>query len=186
MNANKQGYKMRALGKKLCMLSLPWLLVACSSLPNPYSRPASEPATVGSKPTPSPKAADVQKTTKPAVTKPTTNKPVIKMSPPPKAKQPAVTDVDETAEAPAAVTALLERAALQLQQGNDKAAQASLERAIRIAPRYPQSYFQLAELRFQQGNYAQAKALAQKTLSLGPDWWLRRQAQDLVERSSAQ
>ena len=181
MNANKQGYKMRAFGKKLCLLSLPWLLVACSSLPNPYSRPANEPTTVGSKPTPLPKATDVRK-----ATKPTTSKPVIKISPPPKAKQPAVTDVDEAAEAPAAVTALLERAALQLEQGNDRAAQASLDRAIRIAPRYPQSYFQLAELRFQQGNYAQAKALAQKTLSLGPDWWLRRQAQDLVERSSAQ
>ena len=99
--------------------------------------------------------------------------------------KPKSAPVDETAEAPAAVIALLERAQQQERNGDEQAAVASLERAIRIAPRYPESYFRLGELRYKQGSYDQARSLAQKTLSLGADWWLRSQAQSLVERASA-
>lgn len=97
--------------------------------------------------------------------------------------QPAA--VNDAAEAPAAVTALLKRAQQQQHDGNEQAAAASLERAIRIAPRYPESYLRLGELRYQQGMYEQARALAEKALSLGADWWLRREAKSLVERASA-
>ena len=89
--------------------------------------------------------------------------------------------VDNAVKAPAAVLSLLARA----QQQEDKAAIVSLERAIRIAPRYPESYFRLGELRYAQGEYAQARSLAQKALSLGATGKLLTQAQSLVQRSSA-
>lgn len=93
--------------------------------------------------------------------------------------------VDDAATAPAAVITLLDRAQQQARNGDELAAVGSLERAIRIAPRYPESYFLLGELRYKQGNYDQARSLAQKVLSLGADWWLRRKAQSLVERASS-
>ncbi|MFT4837356.1 MAG: tetratricopeptide (TPR) repeat protein [Psychromonas sp.] len=66
-----------------------------------------------------------------------------------------------------------------------QAAASSLERAIRIAPRFPESYYRLGELRYQEGVYNQAVLLAQKALRLGAAGMLRRQAQDLVSKSGA-
>ena len=141
--------------KRIGVLCLPWFLVACGTIPVP---------------------APVNETVQP----PTSPQSVVK----PKVK-PKSAPVDDAAEAPAAVIALLDRTQKQVRNGDEQAAVASLERAIRIAPRYPESYFRLGELRYKQGSYDQARSLAQKTLSLGADWWLRRQAQSLVERASA-
>jgi len=91
--------------------------------------------------------------------------------------------VAEVAQAPDAVTALLARAEQQQRNGNNSAAAVSLERAIRIAPRYPESYYLLGKLRFAQGSYNQAQALAQKAISLGATGWLLRQAQKLIKQS---
>lgn len=148
--------------KRIGMLCLPCFLVACTTIPAP-SAPSSAPAPVNESAEPYPDEAQ----------------PVVK----PKVK-PEPAPVDGSASAPAAVVALLERAQQQELQGDEQAAAASLERAIRIAPRYPESYLRLGELRYKQGSYNQARSLGQKALSLGAEWWLRRQAQSLVDRAS--
>ncbi len=152
--------------KKLSMLCLPWFLVACGTIPRVTPVPGQDTNQPPVTSTPEVKAEPKSE-----------SKTVQKVKPKP---------VDDTAKAPAAVAALLDRAKRQESNGDYQAAVASLERAIRIAPRYPESYYRLGELRFKQGLYSQARSLGHKTLSLGADWWLRRQAQSLVDRASAQ
>lgn len=50
--------------------------------------------------------------------------------------------------------------------GRDAEAATLLERALRIAPRHPLLWHNLAVVRFNQGNYAQADSLARKSNSL--------------------
>lgn len=64
-----------------------------------------------------------------------------------------------------AVVALLDRAQTDSQAGQREAAGASLERALRIEPRNPWLWQQLAQLRLDQGQYAQAITLARKSNS---------------------
>lgn len=142
---------------KCAVLCLPWVLVACGTIP---SQP-------------------IDKNKQPAVTE-TQPKPV---QPPIIAPQEA--PVDSAAKAPSAVVYLLKRAEQQAQNGGRKAAASSLERAIRMAPRFPESYYRLGELRYQEGAYNQAASLAQKALRLGAEGMLRRQAQDLINKASA-
>ncbi|WP_372880725.1 tetratricopeptide repeat protein [Psychromonas sp.] len=147
--------------KKITLFSLPWLLVACGTIPT--TRP-------------------VQETKPPVVTvpqpkpKPVPQQPVIK---------PQEAPVSSVAKAPSAVVALLQRAEQQEREGNNRAAVSSLERAIRIAPRYPESYYRLGELRYKEGSYSQAASLAQKTLSLGAEGMLRSLAKALIEKANA-
>ncbi|MCP5078413.1 MAG: hypothetical protein GY951_10210 [Psychromonas sp.] len=75
--------------------------------------------------------------------------------------------VSETASAPQAVLSLIERSQQLLNNEDVKGASSSLERAIRIAPRYPNSYYHLAEVRHIEGQNVQARSLAKKALSLG-------------------
>ncbi|WP_232772547.1 tetratricopeptide repeat protein [Psychromonas sp. Urea-02u-13] len=75
--------------------------------------------------------------------------------------------VNKIASAPQAVLSLIERSKSQLNNSNFKGASASLERAIRITPRYPDSYYYLAKVHYLEGKYSQARSLAKKTLSLG-------------------
>lgn len=70
---------------------------------------------------------------------------------------------DEQLDGP--VLALLTSARQQEGQGDLNAASASLERAMRIAPREPQVLHQLAQVRLAQGDAAQAEQLAQRALS---------------------
>ena len=147
--------------KKIGVLCLSWFIVACSTIP--VYEPERE-------------TVPVDKTDQPSPTPQSVIKPQLK---------PESAPVDNAAKAPAAVLSLLERAQQQEHKGDEQAAVASLERAIRIAPRYPESYFRLGELRYKQGYYKQARSLGQKALSLGAGWWLRKQAQSLVERASS-
>ena len=110
----------------------------------------------------------------------TTVQPVIK----PKTEI-KVVPVDQAIKANPVVLSLLDRAQQQIRDGNESAAESTLERAIRIAPRYPESYFRLAQLRYKQGRYEQASALAEKSLSLGADKELRRLAQSLINSASS-
>jgi len=75
--------------------------------------------------------------------------------------------VNEVATAPQAVLSLVERSQVLGNNEDYKGATFLLERAIRIAPRYPNSYYQLAEVRHLEGRQTQARSLAQKALSLG-------------------
>lgn len=64
-----------------------------------------------------------------------------------------------------AVIALLDRAQADTSSGQREAAGASLERALRIEPRNPWLWLELAQVRLTQGQYAQAITLARKSNS---------------------
>lgn len=64
-----------------------------------------------------------------------------------------------------AVIALLDRAQTDSDAGQREAAGASLERALRIEPRNPWLWHELAQVRLEQGQYAQAITLARKSNS---------------------
>lgn len=64
-----------------------------------------------------------------------------------------------------AVIALLSRAQQDSDAGRSGAVDASLERALRIEPRNPWLWHELAQLRLKQGQYAQAISLAKKSTS---------------------
>ena len=64
-----------------------------------------------------------------------------------------------------AVIALLDRAQADNESGQREAAGASLERALRIEPRNPWLWLELAQVRLAQGQYAQAITLARKSNS---------------------
>lgn len=93
--------------------------------------------------------------------------------------KPPVTEVPQFGESPAvvvpesrpamsgnrAVIALLDRAQQDSAGGRRDAAGASLERALRIEPRNPWLWHELAQIRLSQGQYAQAITLARKSIS---------------------
>lgn len=60
----------------------------------------------------------------------------------------------------AAVVALLESARVESEGGDLRAAQTRLERALRIAPRDPQVYYQLADIKRQLGQFLDAEHVA--------------------------
>jgi predicted Zn-dependent protease len=64
-----------------------------------------------------------------------------------------------------AVIALLDRAQTDNDSGQREAAGASLERALRIEPRNPWLWLELAQVRLSQGQYEQAITLARKSNS---------------------
>jgi len=64
-----------------------------------------------------------------------------------------------------AVIALLARAQTDNESGRREAAGSSLERALRIEPRNPWLWLELAQVRLAQGQYAQAITLARKSNS---------------------
>ena len=69
----------------------------------------------------------------------------------------------------AAVLALLDQAQAQRSAGQMEAAGASLERALRIEPRNPVLWQELARVRLDQGQYRQAENLAAKSNALAGD-----------------
>jgi tetratricopeptide (TPR) repeat protein len=144
--------------KRLTLICLPLFLAACESIPN--------------------KAPDEENTSGGRIQNKETNQ-IITQQPQQKAPE-----VDEAVKVSPAVTSLLDRAAQQEKEGNQSAAIGSIERAIRIAPRYPESYYRLGELRYKQGNYSQARSMGQKSLSLGASGWLRNQSLKLIDNAS--
>ncbi len=65
-----------------------------------------------------------------------------------------------------AVVALLETARQDSSSGNLRTAQSRLERALRIAPRDPEVYIQLADVQRRQGQFLQAEQVALKGVSV--------------------
>ena len=85
-----------------------------------------------------------------------------------------------------AVAGLMESARGDAAAGRLPAAAASLERALRIEPRNPRLWQQLARLRLQQGDYAQAESLAARSNSFaGGDTALRAENQRIIEQARA-
>ena len=62
-----------------------------------------------------------------------------------------------------AITALVDAARIDIRNGKLDTAGASFERALRIEPRNPALWQELAKLRLQQGQYQQAEGLAAKS-----------------------
>ena len=79
-----------------------------------------------------------------------------------------------------AVLDLLEQADQQASDGNSSGALATLERALRIAPREPEVYYQMGRLRLDMGEAKQAEQLALKAVDLAPDAFVRRDGWNLV------
>jgi len=82
-----------------------------------------------------------------------------------------------------AVTSLLASADKQRQSGDYSRAAGTLERAVRISPRDPELYYQLAQVRYLQGNYHQTEQLCRKAISLaGSDKQLLKRCRLLLDR----
>ena len=81
-----------------------------------------------------------------------------------------------------AVAALMESARTDAAAGKLPSAASSLERALRIEPRNPRLWQQLARVRLQQGDFAQAESLAARSNSYaGGDGGLRAEYQRIIE-----
>ena len=88
---------------------------------------------------------------------------------------PVATPMTSRAKNPA-VIALLKNASNQKNSGQMSAAESSLERAQRIAPRDPEIYYELADIRRLEGQWPQAEQLALKgtNMAIGDVIMLRR------------
>ncbi len=85
-----------------------------------------------------------------------------------------------------AVAGLMESARTDAGAGRLPAAAASLERALRIEPRNPRLWQQLARVRLQQADYAQAESLAARSNSFaGGDAALRAENQRIIDEARA-
>ncbi len=83
-----------------------------------------------------------------------------------------------------AVVALQKDAQTAVLNGQYDSAAMALERAVRIAPRDPSVWLELAKIRFTQGQYAQARELAQKARRLaGVDGQIKAEAERLINRA---
>jgi predicted Zn-dependent protease len=82
------------------------------------------------------------------------------------------------------VVALLDDSDRKLQAGQQEAAAAAVERALRISPSNALLWYRLAAIRVGQGQWSQAEALAQKSLSLsGNDVQLQSDNWKLIARA---
>jgi len=88
----------------------------------------------------------------------------VTTKPPAESTAPAEQPKPVMSENPA-VVALLDRAQRDNEAGKRETSGASLERALRIEPRNPWLWYELAQLRLTQGQYAQAISLARKSNS---------------------
>ncbi|MGB0957605.1 MAG: tetratricopeptide repeat protein [Litorivicinus sp.] len=99
---------------------------------------------------------------------------VAKIESQPVVEQPSTTPISEP------VLELLETADQQASGGNNDAAMATLERALRLAPREPEIYYQMGRLRLEMGQASESEQLALKAVDLAPDSFVRRDSWNLV------
>ena len=86
----------------------------------------------------------------------------------------------------AAVAGLLDAARADVDAGKLPNAAASLERALRIEPRNPRLWQELARVRLQQGDFAQAESTAQRSNSwAGSDSGVRAENARIIEQARA-
>jgi len=85
-----------------------------------------------------------------------------------------------------AIAGLMDSARSDAAAGNLAAAAASLERAIRIEPRNPRLWHELARVRLRQGQFAQAESMAARSNSwAGADSALRAANEGLIAEARA-
>lgn len=91
--------------------------------------------------------------------------------PPPTPGVPPAVPGDETPRAPQrpVTAALLEQSRAQRLSGELALASSTLDRAIRIDPRDPVLWLELARVRYVEGNWAQAEQLARKARALAAE-----------------
>jgi Tfp pilus assembly protein PilF len=108
----------------------------------------------------------------------------VETSPPPPVEQPAPSS---TARESVAVAGLMDSARSDAAAGRLAEAAATLERALRIEPRNPRLWQELAHVRLQQGDFPQAESLAQRSNSwAGSDSALRAENARIIEQARAQ
>ncbi|GAA0703297.1 hypothetical protein GCM10009104_35980 [Marinobacterium maritimum] len=155
--------------KVYLMLGMALVVTGCAG-PNPYvykapvedrsrSTPqSSEPGTVvPAEPAPGVTVTPIGQTPVIRAQRETLDKPVQVQQP--------VEQVVSQPQSPA-VVALLETARQDSSNGNLRTAQSRLERALRIAPRDPEVYIQLADVQRRQGQFLQAEQVALKGVSV--------------------
>jgi Tfp pilus assembly protein PilF len=101
--------------------------------------------------------------------------------PEPKPELPAVVTSQKES---VAVAGLMDSARADTASGNLAGAAASLERALRIEPRNPRLWHELARVRLKQGQYAQAESVAARSNSwAGEDRALRAENWRLIAQA---
>ena len=119
----------------------------------------------------------------------------VESAPPPVVAAPAVEQPPPVAPPAAtpgaresvAVAGLMDSARSDAAAGRLAEAAATLERALRIEPRNPRLWQELARVRLQQGDFPQAESLAQRSNSwAGSDSALRAENARIIEQARAQ
>jgi tetratricopeptide (TPR) repeat protein len=110
--------------------------------------------------------------------------------PAPVEQAPSPAPVPAPAEQPprenVAIAGLVESARADAAAGRLATAAASLERALRIEPKNPRLWQELARVRLQQGDLAQAESMAARSNSFaGADGALRAENQRIIEQARA-
>lgn len=105
-------------------------------------------------------------------------------------EQPAEPEAPPAVSAPpsenVAVASLMDSARADAAANRLGSAAASLERALRIEPRNPRLWHELARVRLRQGDYAQAISTAQRSNTwAGPDAELRAANQRIIDEAKA-
>jgi Tfp pilus assembly protein PilF len=85
------------------------------------------------------------------------------------AKPPEVVAAPPPVKENVAIAGLMDSARGEYAAGNFPSAAASLERALRIEPRNPRLWHELARVRLKQGQYAQAESVAARSNSWAAD-----------------
>jgi cytochrome c-type biogenesis protein CcmH/NrfG len=124
-----------------------------------------------------PQPAPVETAPPPPVAAPPVEQPAPVPPPPP----------SSTVKESVAVAGLMDRARTDTAAGRLAEAAATLERALRIEPRNPRLWQELARVRLQQGDFLQAESLAQRSNSwAGSDSALRAENARIIEQARAQ
>ena len=102
------------------------------------------------------------------------------------APPPSLPEVQPQPRENTAIAGLMESARADAAAGRLPNAAASLERALRIEPRNPRLWQELARVRLQQGDFAQAESMAARSNTwAGGDSALRAENQRIIEQARA-
>lgn len=155
--------------KKLCLMAVMTALLAGCAGPNPYRAPVEDRGSRAPSVEPPGSVLPVEEAPGVQVI-PIGTAPVIRaqretIDPVPESRISSEPQTIVQSQSPA-VVALLETARADTGSGDLRAAQSQLERALRIAPRDPEVYIQLADVQRRQGQFLQAEQVALKGISI--------------------